>query len=328
MMDGYGLDPTAARAAAGHAQMTIKARFARWWKALPARVRRYAPDAALVGASIGVQIWESANTIDGFARIWPDRGILILIIGIACPLAFMASWRIASDAIREKRMPQAFVFTIVTALMFLVVLFGSFSNFVAETQIAGKQAREINSARQNVIDTIRRLDRELQSMPEPDSLEADRELLKARIAEAAGWKMANLDVEKPTTWDDEKMGEYPGPACVGDRDPRPRFLCNDAAAIRGDILRGEGMIAKKEAKRLEVEAKEAELETMKMAEAGAQYEAMAGMLSPGDMAQEDRQRLQDFLSSWALLIIAMIFLVANAVFWDHLLERREQKKEA
>lgn len=324
-MDGMGLDPTAARAAAGHVQMTKKAQLGRWFAALPDRIRKYAPDAALIGASVGVQIWESANTIDGFARVWPERGLLIFVIGIACPLAFMASWRIAADAIRDKRFLPAIGFCIVTALMFFVVLFGTFSNFVAETQVAGREAREINQKRQDVIDTIRRMDRELQSLPMPDSLEADRELLKARTAEAVGWTMANLDVEKPVTWDDEKA-PYPGPACVGDLQPRPRFLCNDAAAIRGDILKAEGMLKAKDDMRRAIEAKEAELETMKIAEGGAQYDAMAGMFASGKDEAEEKQRLADFISSWLLLIVAMIFLVANAVFWDHLLERRERKE--
>lgn len=329
-MDGLGntsaLDPTAARAAAGHAQMTFRARWNRWWAAFPARARKYAPDAALIGASIGVQIWESANTIDGFARIWPERGILVIIIGIACPLAFMASWRIAADFMREKRVVGALGFGVVTSLMFLVVLFGTFSNFVAETQVAGHAAREANQRRQDILDTIRRLDRELQSMPVPTSLDADRELLKARLAEAIGWNMQNLDVEKPSDWDDAVHGRYPGAACVGDLQPRPRFLCNDAAAIRGDILTAEGMIEAREAKRAEIAEKEAELEKMKIAEAGAQYDAMASMFAPSDAMAEDRRKLADFLSSWALLIVAMIFLIANAVFWDHLLERRERKE--
>lgn len=329
-MDGLGntsaLDPTAARAAAGHAQMTAGARTRRWFAALPDRLRKYLPVAILIGVWFGVLLWEMANTIDGFARIWPERGWLVFVIGIACPLGFMIAYRFAAEKFRAKELWPAVGFSAVAGLMFVVVLFGTFSNFVAETQIAGQEAREINQKRQDMLDTIRRLDRELQSMPVPTSLEGDRELLKARVAEAIGWDMANLDVEKPADWDEDVHGEYPGAACVGDLQPRPRFLCNDAAAIRGDILTAEGMIAAKEAKRLEIEAKEAELEEIKIAEAGAQYDAMAGMLAPGSALDEDRRRLADFLSSWALLFIALIFLVSDAIFGDYLLERRERKE--
>jgi hypothetical protein len=322
----FGLDPTAARAAASHVQLTWRAKTARWFAALPDRIRRYFPVASMIGAAIGILIWEQTNTIDGFARIWPERGWLVWVIGIACPIGFMIGFRNFMESFRAKRYGGAAGFGIVTLLLFAVVFFGTFSNFVAETQVAGREAREINQQRQDLIDTIRRMDRELQSLPVPDSLEADRELLKARVAEAAGWKLVNLDVEKPATWDDATQGAYPGPACVGDLDPRPRFLCNDAAAIRGDILKGEGMLAAKEGMRLAIEGKEAELEQIKFAEAGAQYDAMAGMFTQGRDAEEDRARLADFISSWLLLLIALALLVSDALFWDHLLERRERKE--
>lgn len=321
-MSVAGLDTTAERATAGHVQMTKRARFARWLDALPNRLRKYLPIAILVGVWFGVLVWEMANTIDGFARIWPERGALVFVIGIACPLGFMIAWRFAAEGFRSKQFMPALGFSVVSALLFLVVLFGTFSNFVAETQVAGRQAREINYERQVIRDAIRRLDRELVSMPEPVSLEADRALLDARLAEAEGWAMPNLDAVAPADADKD----YPGPACAADLKPRPRFLCNEAAAIRDDIIRGEAMKAAKEAKRLEIETKEQELAALQIAEAGAQYDAMAGMLAPGELAAEDRERLADFLSSWALLIVALIFLVTDAIFGDYLLERRERKE--
>lgn len=324
-MEGLGLDPTAARAQAGHVQMTAKARFQRWLAALPDRLRRYLPVAILIGVWCGVLIWEMANTIDGFARIWPDRGWLVFVIGMACPLGFMISYRMAAEGFRAKAFAPAFGFSVVTSLLFVVVLFGTFSNFVAETQLAGRAAREMNDDRQALRDTIRRMDRELQSMPEPVSLEADKALLESRLAEAEGWGMANLDAADP----DPVPSGYPGPACKADLKARPRFLCNDAAAIRDDIIRGEAMKNAKDAKRAEIAAKEGELNNLQVAEAGAQYDAMAAMLSPGELAAEDRRALADFLSSWALLIIALIFLISDAIFGDYLLERRERDlKEA
>jgi len=321
-MDGMGLDPTAARASAGHVQMTWQARTRRWFSALPDRLRKYLPVAILVGVWAGVLIWEMANTIDGFARIWPERGVLVVVIGIVCPLGFMIAWRFAAEGFRAKQFMPALGFSVVSSLLFLVVLFGTFSNFVAETQVAGREAREINDDRQILRDAIRRLDRELVSMPEPVSLEADQALLEARLAEAEGWAMPNLDAVAPA----EADKDYPGPACAADLKPRPRFLCNEAAAIRDDIVRKQAMKDAKEAKRTEIEAKEQELAALQIAEAGAQYDAMAGMLAPGELAAEDRQRLADFLSSWALLIIALIFLITDAIFGDYLLERRERKE--
>lgn len=321
-MDGMGLDPTAARAAAGHVQMTKKAQLGRWFAALPDRLRQYLPVAILIGVWAGVLIWEMANTIDGFARIWPERGFLVVVIGIACPLGFMIAFRFMMEGLRAKHFAPAFGFGLVMSLLFVVVLFGTFSNFVAETQVAGREAREINDDRQVLRDAIRRLDRELVSMPEPVSLEADKALLDARLAEAEGWQMPNLDAVAPA----EAKDDYPGPACAADLKARPRFLCNEAAAIRDDIIRGEAMKVAKEAKRVEITTKETELANLQMAEAGAQYDAMAGMLAPGELATEDRQRLADFLSSWALLIIALIFLISDAIFGDYLLERRERKE--
>lgn len=321
-MSVSGLDTTAERATAGHVQMTARARAARWFAALPDRLRKYLPIAILVGVWAGVLVWEMANTIDGFARIWPERGALVFVIGVACPLGFMIAYRFAAEGFRARDYWRASGFGVVTIMLFLVVMFGTFSNFVAETQVAGREAREINDERQIIRDTIRRLDRELVSMPEPVSLEADRALLDARLAEAEGWAMANLDAVAPA----EVEKDYPGPACAADLKPRPRFLCNEAAAIRDDIIRGEAMRAAKEAKRLEIETKERELASLQIAEAGAQYDAMAGMLAPGEMAAADRERLADFLSSWALLIIALIFLITDAIFGDYLLERRERKE--
>lgn len=321
MMDGW-LDPTAARAAAGHVQMTKGARLKRWFAALPDRLRKYLPVAILIGVWCGVLIWEMANTIDGFARIWPERGFLVVIIGIACPLGFMIAYRMAAEGFRAKQLPAALGFSVVSSLLFVVVLFGTFSNFVAETQVAGREAREINDDRQVLRDAIRRLDRELTSMPEPVSLEADKALLEARLAEAEGWQMANLDAVAP-----EPAPEgYAGAACKADLKARPRFLCNEAAAIRDDIIRGEAMKTAKAAKLIEIEAREKELASLQLAEAGAQYDAMAGMLAPGELASEDRERLADFLSSWALLFIALIFLISDAIFGDYLLERRERKE--
>jgi hypothetical protein len=318
----YQLDPTAARASAGYVQMTFKARAGRWFAALPDRLRRYLPVAILIGVWVGVLIWEMANTVDGFARIWPERGILVVVIGIACPMGFMIAYRLAAEKFRAKQLGSAVGFSVVTSLLFLVVMFGTFSNFVAETQIAGREAREINDDRQVLRDTIRRLDRELTSMPEPVSLEADKALLEARLAEAQGWNMANLDAVAP----EAAAKDYGGPACAADLKARPRFLCNDAAAIRDDITRGEAMKTAKAEKRVEIAAKEAELQALQIAEAGAQYDAMASMLAPGEMADEERKRLADFLSSWALLFIALIFLVSDAWFGDYLLERRERKE--
>ena len=325
MMDGLGLDPTAARAQAGHVQRTFKAQAARWFAALPDRLRRYLPVAILIGVWAGVLIWEVANTIDGFARIWPDRGWLVFMIGFVCPLGFMMSWRLAAEGVRAKQFAPAFGFSLVGALLFGVVLFGTFSNFVAETQVAGREAREINDDRQVLRDAIRRLDRELVSMPEPVSLEADKALLEARLAEGAGWKMANLDAVAP----EPEPDGYTGASCKADLRERPRFLCNEAAAIRDDIIRGDAMKTAKDAKRTEIEAREQELASLQIAEAGAQYDAMAAMLSPGEMAVEGRRAIADFLSSWALLIIALIFLISDAIFGDYLLERRNrERKEA
>jgi hypothetical protein len=318
----FQLDPTAARASAGHMQMTRKAKAARWFAALPDRLRTYLPVAILIGVWAGVLIWEMANTIDGFARIWPERGVLVWVIGAACPLGFMIAYRFAAEGFRGKHFAAAFGFSVVSSLLFVVVLFGTFSNFVAETQVAGKQAREINDTRQVFRDAIRRMDRELVSMPEPVSLEADRALLDARLAEAVGWNMQNLDVVAP----EPAPKDYAGPACVADLKPRPRFLCNEATAIRDDIIRGQAMQTAKDQLREQIETKEHELANMQIAEAGAQYDAMAGMLAPGDLALEDRQRIADFLSSWALLAVALIFLISDAIFGDYLLERREKKE--
>lgn len=319
-MDGW-LDPTAARASAGHASMTKWAQVKRWTAALPERLRTYLPVAILIGVWVGILIWEMTNTIDGFARIWPERGWLVFMIGAACPLGFMISYRFAAEKFRAKDLWPALGFSIVSTLLFVVVLFGTFSNFVAETQVAGREAREINDDRQIMRDKIRRMDRELTSMPEPLSLEADRELLEARLSEAAGWGMPNLDAVAP-----EGIADYPGAACAADLKARQRFLCNEAAAIRDDIIRGQAMKTAKDDKREEIAKLEDELKAMQIAEAGAQYDAMAGMMAPGEMAAEDRQKLADFLSSWALLFIALIFLVSDAIFGDYLLERREKKE--
>lgn len=310
-MDGTGLDPTAARAQAGYVQMTWQARAGRAWRAFlrglgeaPDWMRRNLPMAIMIGAWAGIFVWEVVNTTDGFRRAFPDRPSLqIMFVGIACPLGFMIAYRVAMEAWRDNRAPLAIGFSAVTAIMFCVTGFFTFSNFVGETQVTGQHAREINEDRQSLRDTIRRMDRELTSMPEPLSLEGDRELLKSRLAEAEGWGMSNLDPEG---------------ACKADLKARQRFLCNDAAQIRDDIIRGEAMLAAKNAKRDEIVEKEAELEKLKLQEAGAQYDAMAAMAGGKVSA--------DFLSSWALLIVSIAFLIADAAFGDYLLERRERKE--
>lgn len=301
-MDGMGLDQTAGRANAMHATMTWQARLTRWFKALPERMRQNLPVTIMVGAWLGIFTWEVVNTTEGFRRAFPDRDWLqIAFVGFACPLGFMIAFRVMMESFRDGKTALGIGFTGVTLIAFILTGFFTFSNFVGETQVTGMAAREVNEDRQALRDTIRRMDRELTSMPEPLSLEADKELLASRIAEAAGWGMADLN---------------PDGACKADLKNRQRFLCNDAAAIRDDIIRGEAMAEAKAAKLVEIAKKEDELASLQIAEAGAQYNAMAQMTG-GKISAE-------FLSSWALLIASIGFLIIDAVFGDYLLERRER----
>lgn len=301
-MDGMGLDNTAGRANAQHATMTWQAQMKRWWAALPERMRNNAPVTIMAGSWFGIFTWEVVNTFLGAERAFPDRHwIQIMLIGIACPLAFMIAYRVMMEAFRANNTAVGIGFTAVTLIAFVLTGFFTFSNFVGETQITGMAAREVNQDRQDLRDTIRRMDREMTSMPEPLSLEADKELLGSRLAEAAGWGMGDLN---------------PDGACKADLKNRQRFLCNDAAAIRDDIIRGEAMKEAKAAKLAEIALKEAELDKLQIDEAGAQYNAMAQMTG-GKVSAE-------FLSSWALLIASIGFLIIDAVFGDYLLERRER----
>jgi hypothetical protein len=300
------IDTAAARSNARHAEFTPWARTKRVARAAPAWARANLPVAIMIGAWLGLFIWEATNTVLGVKRAFPDRGWLLVIgVGVGCVTGYMISYRQAAEAWREKRTYHGFGFSFVTLILFIATGFFVFSNFVGETRYTSQVATETNDDRQSLRDAIRRLDRELVAMPDPLSLEADKELLKSREAEAVGWGMTDLEPEG---------------ACKADLRARQRFLCNDAAMIRDDIIKGEALLRAKEAKRLEIEAKEREVETLQIAEAGQQYEAMSDMLDGAVSAEA--------FSTWALFFLTLGLLLAGAYLGDVLLERRERAQEA
>lgn len=313
-MDGMGLDPTAARASAGHVQMTTKAKLGRWFAALPDRLRRNAPIAIIIGGSIGLWIWETANTFFGFSRWWPERGLFVLVAAIGANALLTISWRNTAEKIRGMKVGGAVWNGILTALLAIVVILGLFSNFVAETAVGTQEARELNDERDQMRGQIARVEREILSIPVPMTMGSDKELLRERLAEAAGWNMANLDAAPP-----EPLPEgYPGPACFGDLKPRPRFLCNEAVAIRDSLRKGQEMIELKQAKELELIGMRETLDKMQIAERGLQYERMAQMTG-GALSAEA-------ISDWLLLLVSVVLLLVNCHFIDQLLERRERKE--
>lgn len=313
-MDGYGLDPTAARAAAGHVQMTFKAKAARWFAALPDRLRRNAPITMVIGGSIGLWIWETANTYFGFSRWWPERGLFVLVAAIGANTLLTVSWRNTAEKIRASKVGASLWNGLLTALLAIVVILGLFSNFVAETAVGTQEARELNEQRDQLRGQIARVEREVLSIPVPMTMGSDQELLKERLAEAAGWNMANLDAAAP----DPLPDGYAGPACFGDLKPRPRFLCNEAVAIRDSLRKGQEMIDLKKSKELELVGMREALDKMQIAERGIQYERMAEMTG-GVISSET-------ISDWLLLLVSVAFLFVNCHFIDQLLERRERKE--
>lgn len=310
----YGLDPLAARAAAGHVQMTAKARLGRWFAALPDRLRRNAPVAAIIGGSIGLWIWETANTYFGFSRWWPERGLFVLVAALGANALLTISWRNTAEKIRAKKIPALMWNAVLTTLLAVVVILGLFSNFVAETAVGTQEARELNDQRDQLRGAIARVEREILSIPIPMTMGSDQELLKERLAEAAGWNMANLDAAAP----DPAPEGYTGPACFGDLKPRPRFLCNEAVAIRDTLRKGQEMIDIKKGKELELVGMREQLDKMQIAERGIQYERMASMTG-GALSAET-------ISDWLLLLVSIILLLVNCHFIDQLLERREKKE--
>lgn len=313
MMDGW-LDPTAARAAAGHVQMTKSARLKRWFAALPDRLRRNAPITAIIGGSIGLWIWETANTYFGFSRWWPERGLFVLVAALGTNALLTISWRNTAEKIRANKVGASIWNGVLTALLAVVVILGLFSNFVAETAVGTQEARELNAQRDQLRGQVARVEREILSIPIPMTMGSDQELLKERLAEAAGWGMANLDAAAP----DPLPDGYVGPACFGDLKARPRFLCNEAVAIRDSLRKGQEMIDMKKAKELELVGMREQLDKMQIAERGIQYERMADMTG-GVISAET-------ISDWLLLLVSIVLLLVNCHFIDQLLERRERKE--
>lgn len=314
-MDGTGLDPTAARAQAGHVQLTARARFARWCAALPRNLRTYSPWAMLIGGCIGNAIWETVNTYFGFSRWWPERGAFVIVVAVGCNALLITAWRLAAETWRAKKNPAgALGYSALAAMLAGVIMLGLLSNFIAETAVGTQQARELNQARDNLRGSIARVERELLSLPVPMTMDSDRELLTERLAEARGWGMANLDAVAPK----EAAPDYPGPSCVADLKARQRFLCNEAIAIRDSLRKGEEMLKARAGKEGDLVTMREKLDKMEIAQRGLQYDRMSKMI--GGVIDPDA------ISDWLLFIVSAVLLLVNCAFIDHLLERRERKE--
>ena len=308
--------------------MSFGAKWKRWWKAFPTRFKMALPFAMLVGASVGLIIWETTNSWLGFQRLYPSRVLFSIVAAIGSMLAYIVLYRLAMEAWRAAfdkntvhvgKLIGALALSVLCLAAAGVNLFGTFSQVVADSLVTGKASIQAGQDKNDLRDEIRKLEREMNNIPKPTNDASLKEDLDSRLAEAKGWKLLNLDINKPA----DAPADYPGPACVPKEGvplaPRIRFLCKEASDIRGSLAENKAVWDSIAAYGPRIEAKEIELKSIKQTDKAAQFEAMSKMA-------DNKIGWEDF-ASWGLFLMAIALTIVAGFLGDKALEIRDDKKK-
>lgn len=327
----------------------IKSGCAWLWNSTPAATRSSVFFAALclaIGFLSVMTYWEVTNAGSGYSLIFAGWGGVAWMAGASIAGFYMWSHRQHKETEREKEeletgqalalqtqnailadeikrtikktKQRAQRWQIVTILCAIVTAFGVFSNLVSHASMDTARAVEIEQDRSEVRKEISRLKRDLAVMPKPDGIESAQETLSQYLAEATGWKMANLDADG---------------ACNADLMKRPRELCKLASDIRAELKDATDMQRTVDAKKLEIADAEARLNNLKPIAGAAHYQAMAKLVMsmPGAPAEWEEGSLANGIQIWGVLFLALAGLYVCAVGWDSLgemMQSRAKKKTA
>lgn len=313
----------------------ILSKVERWFKSAPPLYKALATLFLLLalGGLAALVWWEGNNAGQGFQML--GKGIaapwIAYIAGFGCTVGCIAFFRVTMETIRDHaalswRVIRPAVAAVVLGLLSAA---GTFANLVDNASSNQSLSMEQQEARGLIEADVRRLKAEVETFREVEiraGLESDQRTLAAYLAEAKGWKMANLDVAAP-----EDAGEdYPGPACDADLKDRQRQLCNMANHADGPLA--------------SIAAAEAALEAHENAKVGLRAAKQALALAPSaDRAQfwdvasqtfSEATHSTDQTSGSAFMVLMMLGLTigillgtcfgCEAIF-EHLETRAERK---
>ena len=320
-MDGLsGLDKVAADR---QVQKSLGARWRRFTKAsvtfiksIPRLLRSNAMIALAVGSVFGIFAWEIWNSTLGFNRLFPSRAGFTWIAAGGSTLAYIWFHRRAMEFFRDWASGlERVVFGALNLLLALLALgvsmFGTFSNIVADALDNGYQSIDAEAQRNVIRDVIAKLDREYYNMYVPTNGDSLKEDLAARLSEAEGWGMKNLD----NIMLQGETKETTTAECVRDVKPRQRFLCNEASEIRSKLKEIDEAQAAKDAKKIEIDAKQKELDNIKDTEKARHFQAMSQMTG-GKVSWDE-------FATWGLFALTFAMCLFGGVLADYVLEARE-----
>lgn len=293
----FGTDRRDLRASIANAAGAVGRGFASMWRGMRLSVR-----IALVAAAVlALAGFESQNIRAGLARIFLDRADwLIAVAALGLVAGYLVAERLRAEAERGKK-PEAKAYSLTSWAIFAVSLFFIFSNVSGEAMTAGKAADRNDKALEFKYEDLALARADLRASSSPLTLDADKELLRARVAEAVGWGMTDLD---------------PDGACAADlQHHRMRTLCNEAANLRESIIRGEAMMTDRQAKEEKVARIQQEIADWTDAEETAHWQAMSS-LTGGRISW-------DQIASWGLILVSGLLLYITGKLNDYLFEKME-----
>lgn len=322
------------------------------WRNMPGAMRAlmlFVSSCFALGFLCTITAWELNNSGKGWTLIFAEWGIFAWFGGVAiagwCMWAHRqhkeqsraaALFKLEGDEPRKKKAEaRSRTWFLSTVLCGVVTLFGVFSNLVSGAAMGMDHAIEVEEDRGAVRNTIKRLERELAALPKPSGVQFTRDTLASYISEAAGWKMANLDNEKPEKWDDKALGAYPGPGCVADLRTRQRDLCNLASGIRAELAEADEMQVGVDAKIGEIKDANTKLAALAPVSGAKHYQRMAELLNtiPGvssGAANADGTPsgmiTAEMIQTWGLFLISVFGLFVAAIGWDSIGEKVDDRK--
>lgn len=284
-----------------------------------------------------ITAWELNNSGKGWLLIFEDWGLFAWFGGVAvagwCLWAHRQNkeharaaeeFKLAGDTVQHKKSDaRARKWFVSTMLCGVITLFGVFSNLVSGAAMNADHAIEVEQDRAAERNNVSRLKRELANLPKPSGVQFTRETLASYLAEATGWELANLDAEKPPTWDDATQGAYPGPACNANLTrTRQRDLCKLASDIRAELKEAEEMQLAVDAKQVEIDKSEARVVALAPVSGAKHYQRMAELISSiPNMPTVSA----DFIQTWGLFVISVFGIFIAAIGWDSVGEKADER---
>lgn len=316
------------------------------WNGTPSAVRAtliFIASCVALGFLCIMTYWELTNSGSGYALIFAGWGGVAFFGGLSIAGFYMYGHRMQKENQRleeeqEEVRDQALSvnnaaqaeaarkiiknakklrqrWKTISVLCFCVTAVGVFSNLVSHASMDTAHAVEVEEDRAVIRTAIRQLKRELGTMPKPEGIEATKETLSQYLAEAEGWKMADLNSEG---------------ACKADLPKRrQRDLCRLASDARAEIKEADDMQLALSAKEAAIKEQEDKLEALQPVAGAKHYQQMAKLVMsmPGVPSDWEEASIANAIQIWVVLFLALSGLYVCALGWDSVFERAEGRKK-